>query len=112
MDVLEEGDKSGAFVMCWTPAHMGHDGFMMDFLVAVWCILGTSPVLRGKGKAKAIAQNLPLHVANETSRMTCPACPAQIIIKDDIKLSALFPESLLDVYVCKRKLNFNREMIN
>lgn len=108
MNALEEGNTRGAFVMCWTPAHAGHDGFLMNFLFAVWHRLGASSVLEGKGR-RLIAQNPPLHVASETPRKTLPA---GIIIKADAKLPMLFLEPLLDVYACKRKLNFNREMIS
>lgn len=74
----------------------------------VCCVALVWRKLSARGKGKAITQNLPLHVANETSRKTLPA---GIIIKADAKFSMLFLEPLLDAYVCKRKLNFSREMI-
>lgn len=106
MNTLEEGNTHGAFVMCWTPAHAGHDGFLMNFLFAV---AQTWSKLCAIGKGKAIAQKPPLHVASETPRKTLPA---GIVIKADAMLRMLFLEPLLDVYACKRKLNFNREMIS
>lgn len=47
---LEEGNACGTFVMCWTPAHVGHDGFLRNFLFAVWRRLGASSVLEEKGR--------------------------------------------------------------
>lgn len=86
------------FTLCWTAIYVRHGPCLL-------CDAFLEQALGSEGKGR-VAQTLPLHMARETSRKTLPA---SIIIKAEAKLSMLFLESLLDVYMWERKLNLNRE---